>query len=86
MSKIVVVIALGCLILTATPGAAWWNPPVVVPFDSVVAPAPIGLPPLLCAPIHQGPWDGVRIWSPGPFVDGYGFMPHPHLPPPLMAP
>ena len=86
MRKIVVLLALTAFLSCAGTACAWVFPPVVVPFDSVVAPAPVGLPPLRCAPISQGPWNGYWFWAPGPFVDGYDLGPTAFLPPPLMVP
>jgi len=83
MKKAVLLLALFATVIWTGTASAWLYPPVVVPCDSVVAPAPIGLPPVLCAPIHQGPWNGTIIWAPGPYVDGYGLMPEAHFPRPF---
>jgi hypothetical protein len=79
MKKLISMFVLAAALGIAGPASAWWFPPVVIPCDSVVAPAPLGLPPVACGPIHQGPW----IWSPGPYVDGYGLTPNAFFPRPL---
>lgn len=83
MKKVVLLLALAATLMGAAAASAWVYPPVVIPFDSVVLPAPLGLPPVLVAPIQQGPWDGTIIWGPGPYVDGYDLAPGAHLPLPL---
>jgi hypothetical protein len=83
MKKLVLLLVLTATLVGAGAASAWVYPPVVVPFDSVVLPAPLGLPPVLVGPIHQGPWDGTIIWRPGPYVDGYDLVPEAPLPLPV---
>lgn len=83
MKKAVLLLVMAATLVGSGTASAWMYPPVVVPCDSVVAPAPIGLPPVLVAPIHQGPWDGTRIWGPWPNIDGYGLAREAYLPRPI---
>lgn len=83
MKKLVLLVVLVSIAAWTATASAWQYPPVVVPFDSVVALAPLGYPPVLVAPIQQGPWYGSHYPGLSPYVDGYGLMPVAFLPRPL---